>query len=85
MNQHLFAAFGAPDEVLDNQVDRMFVALVVPVAQVVSPVDNLPPYLQSGNGTGFWLKPLKPTPLHPHALRAQRLYGLFCNNRIGIR
>ena len=42
IHQHLSPAFGTPDEVVDNQMHMVFVALVVQVAHVVSPVDILP-------------------------------------------
>src|SRR6185312_1545073 len=46
--QHLSSAFGTPDEVVDNQMHMMFVALIVQVAHVVYPVAILPLYLQDG-------------------------------------
>ncbi len=42
MHQHLPAAFGAPDAVVDTQMDMLLDALVVQVAYVVAPVDILP-------------------------------------------
>ena len=43
VHQHLFPALGAPDELVDHQMHVLFVALVVQVAPVVSPAENLPP------------------------------------------
>ena len=42
VHQRLSAALGTPDEVVDNQMEMVFVALVVEVAHLVSPVD-IPP------------------------------------------
>ncbi len=57
VHQHLAPAFGAPDEVVDNQMHMVFVALVVQVAQDASRVDIPPQYLQRGKRQDFWRKP----------------------------
>jgi hypothetical protein len=51
VHQHLSPALRPPDEVVDNQMHVLFVALVVEVTYVVSPVEKLPHYLQDGNHT----------------------------------
>jgi hypothetical protein len=57
IHQHLSPAFRTPDEVVDNQMNMVFIALVVQGTHVGSPVDIPQQYLQNGKRQDLWLKP----------------------------
>src|SRR5579883_472934 len=54
--QHLAPPLGAPDEMIDNQMDVVFVVLIVEIL-VIAHVDILQQYQQVVEGTYYWLKP----------------------------
>src|SRR5262249_19158618 len=54
---HLSPACGTPDEVGDQQMDLLVVAVGVQAAPVVAPVDRRPGSLQNGTREDFWRKP----------------------------